>query len=69
VKQHRANRDQQQYDCYSHPLFILTTKGYGYGLKGRAHTIAMAGFTVAIVVPLASPNQPVATSKHDTEYT
>jgi len=29
----------------------------------------MAGFTFAIVVPLASPIQPVATSKHDTKYT
>src|SRR5258708_2273697 len=29
----------------------------------------MADFTFAIVVPLASPIQPVATSKHDTEYT
>ena len=28
----------------------------------------MADF-IAIVVPLASPIQPVATSKHDTEYT
>src|SRR5258708_40115893 len=29
----------------------------------------MADFTSAIVVPLASPIQPAATSKHDTEYT
>jgi len=28
----------------------------------------MADITFAIVVPLASPIQPVATSKHDTEY-
>jgi len=29
----------------------------------------MAGFTFAIVVPLASPIQPAATSKQDTQYT
>jgi hypothetical protein len=29
----------------------------------------MAAFTFAIVVPLASPIKPVATSKHDIEYT
>src|SRR5882757_1963561 len=29
----------------------------------------MAAFTFAIVVPLASPNKPVATSKHDIEHT
>jgi len=29
----------------------------------------MAGFTFAIVVPLASPIQPVATSKNDIEHT
>jgi hypothetical protein len=37
VKQHRADRDQKQYDCYSHPSFILAVKGYGYELKGGAH--------------------------------
>ena len=29
----------------------------------------MADITFAIVVPLASPIEPVATSKHETEYT
>src|SRR3979409_2464323 len=37
VKQHRADRDQKQYECYSHPSFILAVKGYGYELKGGAH--------------------------------
>jgi hypothetical protein len=66
VKQHRADRDQKQYDCYSHPSFILAVKGYGYESKGGAHAFSMADF-IAIVVPLASPIQPVATSKHDKE--
>jgi hypothetical protein len=37
VTQHRADRDQKQYECYSHPSFILAIKGYGYELKGGAH--------------------------------
>jgi hypothetical protein len=37
VKQHRGDRDQEQYDCYSHPSFILAVKGYGYELEGGAH--------------------------------
>jgi hypothetical protein len=48
------------------PYSILAVKGYGYESKGGAHAFAMADF-IAIVVPLASPIQPVATSKHDTE--
>jgi hypothetical protein len=69
VKQHRADRYQKQYDCYSHPSLILAVKGYGYDQRAELTPVAMANFTFAIVVSLASPIQPVATSKHDTEYT
>ena len=37
VKQHRADRYQKQYDCYSHPSFIPAVKGCGYESKGGAH--------------------------------
>src|SRR3981081_2486719 len=40
VKQHRADCDQKQYDCYSHPSFILAVKGYGYGIKGRSSRLS-----------------------------
>jgi hypothetical protein len=44
VKQHRGDRNQKQYERYSHPLCILATKGCGYELKGDANAIAMADF-------------------------
>ena len=43
VKQHRGDRDQKQYDCYSHPLCILAIKGCGYELKGGAHVCRDGG--------------------------
>ena len=39
----RGDRYQKQYDCYSHPSFILAVKGYGYELKGGAHVCRDGG--------------------------
>jgi hypothetical protein len=36
-------------------------QGYGYELRAELTSLAMAYFTLAIVVPLASPIQTVAT--------
>ena len=36
VKQHRGDRYQKQYECYSHPSFILAIKGCGYESRGEA---------------------------------
>jgi hypothetical protein len=62
VKYHRADRDQEQYERYSHPAASLPVEGYGYGLKGRS-THPPADFAYASVVPVASPIQTVATSR------
>jgi len=43
VKQHRGDRDQQQYKRYSHPSFILAIKGYGEESKGEAHICGDGG--------------------------
>jgi hypothetical protein len=43
VKQHRGDRNQKQYDRYSHPSFILAIKGYGDELKGGAHICVDGG--------------------------
>jgi hypothetical protein len=43
VKQHRGDRNQKQYERYSHPLCILATKGIGYALKGGAHIFRDGG--------------------------
>jgi hypothetical protein len=37
--------------------------------RAKLTSVAMADFTCAIVVPLASPIPPVATLEHDTRYT
>jgi hypothetical protein len=69
VKQHRGDRYQKQYECYSHPSFILAIEGCGFESEGGAHAVAVADFTSTIVVPLGSPIQPVAASKLEIEDT
>src|SRR5260221_7050580 len=51
------------------PHSSLPLKATDTNQRAELTPVAMADFTFAIVVSLASPIQPVATSKHDTEYT
>jgi hypothetical protein len=46
VKQHRGDRDQQQYERYSHPSFILAIEGCGDELKGGAHICGEGGLHI-----------------------
>src|SRR6516164_8625453 len=62
VKHHRADRDQEQYERYSHPTASLPVEGYGYQ-RAELTPIAVAGFAFARAVPVASPIQTVATSR------
>ena len=43
VKQHRADQNQEQYECYSHPSCILAVAGHGYNFKGRSSRLSRDG--------------------------